>query len=69
MKKFLKGLGLFVFLVLALAAWVMLPWQGALALLVLLLAWLFAFRSCSQARSVAAVGISTLGQRRLPRPR
>ena len=63
MKKFLKGLGLFVFLVLALAAWVMLPWQGALALLVLLLAWLFAFRSGSQARSVAAVGISTLGQR------
>lgn len=61
--NFLKGLGLIVLLVVCLVAWVMLPWQGALALVALLLIWLFVFRSGSQARSVAAVGISTLSQR------
>lgn len=61
--KFLKALGLVLLLLVCLVAWVMLPWQGALALAVLLAAWLFAFRSGSQARSVAAVGISTLTQR------
>lgn len=61
--KFLKALGLLLLLLLCLVAWVMLPWQGALVLALLLLAWLFAFRSGTQARSVAAVGISTLTQR------
>lgn len=59
----LKKLGLLVFLLLALVAWVFLPWTGAVALAVLLAAWLFLSRRGGQARSVAAVGISTLPQR------
>lgn len=61
--KFLKNLGLVLLMVVMLAVWVMLPWQGALALAVLLAAWMFLFRSGIQTRSVAAVGISTLTQR------
>ena len=61
--KFLKNLGLFLLTLVVLVAWVMLPWQGALALAVLLVLWLFLFRGGGQARSVASVGISTLGQR------
>jgi len=61
--KFLKRFGLVVFLVLALMAWVMLPWTGALALAVLLALWLALSRRGGQARSVAGVGISTLPQR------
>ena len=61
--NFLKNLGLIVLTVVALVAWVMLPWQGALAIAVLLAAWMFAFRSGAQTRSVASVGISTLSQR------
>lgn len=61
--KFLKNLGLVLFTVAALLAWVALPWQGALLLVLLLAVWMFVFRSGAQARSVAAVGISTLKQR------
>jgi putative ABC transport system permease protein len=61
--KFLKNLGLVLLTVLLLVGWVLLPWQGALALAVLLVLWLTLFRSGAQARSVAAVGISTLTQR------
>ncbi|HEX5685840.1 MAG TPA: ABC transporter permease [Ideonella sp.] len=61
--KFLKNLGLVLLTAIVLAAWVMLPWQGALALLLLLAVWLYVFRGGAQARSVAAVGISTLNQR------
>lgn len=61
--KFFKKLGLFVFLVLVLVAWVMLPWVGALGLAVLLALWLLLTRRGGQARSVAGVGISTLPQR------
>ncbi|MDP9126291.1 MAG: ABC transporter permease, partial [Pseudomonadota bacterium] len=59
------GLTLLLILVLAvvLAAWVMLPWQGALVLAALLAGWLAATRSGRRALSVANVGISTLGQR------
>src|SRR6185369_8727321 len=60
---FLINLLLLVLLVVALAAWVMLPWQGALLLAVLLAGWLMLTRRGAQARSVAQVGISTLGQR------
>lgn len=52
-------LGLVVFTVL----WVLLPWPGALAVLVLLAAWLWLTRRGAQARSVVAVGLSTLRQR------
>ena len=61
--KFLKNLGLLLLLVAVLVAWVLIPWQGALAVAVLLAAWMFLFRSGAQARSVTSVGISTLTQR------
>ena len=54
---------LVVLLVVALAVWVALPWQGALVLAVLFAAWLALTRSGRRALSVASVGISTLGQR------
>ena len=59
----LKNIGLVLLTILVLAGWVALPWQGVLALVVLLLLWLFLLRSGAQARSVASVGISTLSQR------
>ncbi|RZL36259.1 MAG: FtsX-like permease family protein [Rubrivivax sp.] len=61
--KFLKNFGLVLLLAILLAAWVLLPWYGAVVLAVLLAAWMFLFRSGMQTRSVAAVGISTLTQR------
>jgi len=55
---------LLVLLVLVtLVAWVLLPWQGALGLAVLVGAWLASTRPGRRAASVSAVGISTLGQR------
>ena len=53
----------FVFLGVAMAAWVMLPWPGAVALALLLAAWLLLSRRGRQTLSVANVGISTLTQR------
>lgn len=61
--RFLKNFALVLLTVVVLVAWVMLPWQGALALLLLLALWLGLFRAGVQTRSVAAVGISTLSQR------
>lgn len=61
--KFLKNLGLVLLTLLVLVGWVMLPWQGVIALVLLLALWMFLFRSGAQARSVTSVGISTLGQR------
>ena len=61
--KFLKNLGLVLLLALVLAAWVMLPWFGALALVVLLALWMLLTRRGAQARSVTSVGVSTLPQR------
>jgi putative ABC transport system permease protein len=46
-----------------LAGWVVLPWQGALLVAVLLTVWLALTRRGRQAMSVASVGISTLSQR------
>lgn len=54
---------LFLFLLLVMALWVMLPWPGAVALALLLAAWLLLTRRGRQAQSVAVVGISTLRQR------
>lgn len=61
--NFLKNFGLVLLTLLAVAAWVAMPWYGALVLAVLLAAWMFLFRSGTQARSVTSVGISTLTQR------
>ena len=59
----LFNLLLFVGLLAVLAAWVMLPWPGALLLAALLVLWLLFTRRGRQAGSVAGVGISTLRQR------
>ncbi len=61
--KFLKRLGLVLLLAVVLAAWVMLPWFGALGLAVLLGLWMLLSRRGAQARSVTSVGVSTLPQR------
>ena len=59
MKTFL----LILLVIVVLLGWVMLPWQGALVLAALLVAWLALTRSGRRALSVANVGISTLAQR------
>jgi len=61
--RFLMNLLLVVLLAVVVAAWVMLPWPGAVVLAVLLAAWLLFTRRGRQAGSVANVGISTLRQR------
>src|SRR5690349_1639910 len=61
--RFLANLGLLLLLAAALVLWVVLPWQGAVVLVVLLAAWLVLTRRGRQATSVASVGISTLRQR------
>jgi len=53
----------FVLLVAALAAWVALPWAGALGLALLIALWLLFTRAGGRARSVTAVGLATLPQR------
>ena len=60
---FLRNALLVLVTALVLAAWVVIPVQGAAVLALLLALWLVFTRSGTQARSVAAVGISTLGQR------
>lgn len=63
MNNFLINLGLLVLIVVVLAAWIMLPWQGAVVLAVLFALWMALTRGGRRAASVAAVGISTLKQR------
>src|SRR5690606_15964255 len=63
LKRFFGTLLVLLLLVLALVAWVMLPWQGVLGVAVLLAAWLLLARRGRQALAVAGVGISTLAQR------
>lgn len=46
-----------------LVVWIVLPWYGVLALLVVFVAWMAFTRRGRQAASVTSVGISTLGQR------
>ena len=61
--RFLMNFLLLVLLAVVLAAWVMLPWPGAIVLALLIAAWLVLTRRGRQAASVASVGISTLTQR------
>ena len=61
--RWLINVLLFVFLLVVMALWVMLPWYAAIVLTLLLAAWLLLTRRGRQALSVANVGISTLGQR------
>lgn len=60
---FLKNLLLIIVVIVAMVAWVMLPWAGALVLFVLCAAWLILTRRGRQAAAVASVGISSLRQR------
>ncbi|MGJ4803676.1 ABC transporter permease [Luteimonas sp. SDU82] len=62
-KKLLRGLGLFLVLVAFLALWIVLPWQGLLAVALGLALWMGLTRSGRQAASVTWVGVGTLRQR------
>ncbi len=59
----LFNLALILVLAVALAVWVVLPWQGAIVLVVLFTAWMLLTRRGQQASSVTGVGISTVRQR------
>lgn len=63
MKKFLINVGLLVLIAAALYGWTLLPWFGAVALVVVLAAWMALSRSGRQASLVTAVGIRSLRQR------
>ncbi len=63
LKSFLRAAGLVAVLVVALAAWIALPWQALLALAVAFALWMLLTRSGRQAASVTRVGVSTLAQR------
>ena len=63
LKRILGNLGVLLALVAGLVAWVMLPWQGVLAAVLLLAAWLLFTRRGRQAMAVAGVGIASLAQR------
>lgn len=60
---FLRNLLLVVVVIVVMGVWVTLPWFGAVALAVILAAWLLLTRRGRQALSVTAIGISTLRQR------
>src|ERR1700754_982087 len=61
--RFLINLGLIVLLAVFIFVWTLLPWYAALAVAVLVAAWMSFTRSGRQAASVTAVGVSTLRQR------
>src|SRR5579859_4817354 len=63
MNNFLINLGLLVLVAIAIAFWVLLPWQAAIVLVVAFALWMGLTRAGRRAASVASVGISTLGQR------
>ena len=63
MKRFLVNAGMVLLAIAALAIWTMLPWIGALILVVLLALWMMLTRSGRQAASVTKVGIGTLRDR------
>jgi len=58
-----KAVALLVALLAGLAAWVMLPWYGVLALVVLLALWLLLTRTGRLALEAARIGVASLPQR------
>src|SRR5687768_1734313 len=62
-KKWLGNLGVLLALVAGLAAWIVLPWWGVLAVVVLVTAWLLLTQRGRQALAVTGIGISSLPQR------
>ncbi len=66
MKKltsFLRGLGLLLVVAVGVAVWIVVPWQGLLALAVVFALWMALTRRGRQAGSITRVGVSTLPQR------
>jgi len=63
LKSFARGVGLFVVVLVGLAAWLGLPWFVLLALAVVFAAWMLLTRRGRQAGSVTQVGLSTLRER------
>lgn len=63
LKSFARGVGLFVVVLIGLAAWLGLPWFVLLALAVVFAAWMLLTRRGRQAGSVTQVGLSTLRER------
>jgi putative ABC transport system permease protein len=61
--KFLTGLLTLVIVIVGVFAFLSLPWQGLLVLLVALALWMLLTRRGQQAASVTAIGISTLTER------
>ena len=61
--SWLINIAFVLFMIAVMGVWVVLPWPGAIALALLLVAWLWLTRRGRQALSVAHVGISTLRQR------
>jgi putative ABC transport system permease protein len=59
----LRGLGMFLLIVLSIAAWIILPWPILLALFAILVLWMGLTRVGRQAAAVTWVGVSTLSQR------
>ena len=62
-KSFLSGLAMFAIILVSVGLWVVLPWQGLLALLLILVLWMALTRMGRQAAAVTWVGVSTLRQR------
>lgn len=63
MKNALKNLAVLLFLFLALGVWIALPWQGVLAVAVLVALWLALSRGGRLALAAARIGIASLPQR------
>jgi putative ABC transport system permease protein len=61
--KFLKGLLTLIIVFVGIAVFLVLPWPGLVAIVVLLGLWMALSRRGQQAASVAAIGIATLAQR------
>ena len=63
LRKWSVNLGTVLALAAGLALWAMLPWQGVLAMVAVLVPWLLLTRRGRQTLAVAGVGISSLPQR------
>ena len=63
MKTFLKNLVVVLVLIVALGVWIALPWQGVLAVAVLLALWLVLSRGGRLALEATRIGIASLPQR------
>lgn len=63
LKSLLTGFGLFLLVVLGIAAWLALPWPALLIAAVLFVLWMALTRRGRQTGSVTQVGVSTIRQR------